>query len=462
MPDDPTVDELTDAPFEGAAMADAAQAATAEAPPAWTELEASDLPPPGKPAYAQPFTATEWLIAVLIAAVQFIAILEFMILMPLGPDLAQALHVDPSKLGLVGGSYTAAAAISGLIAALFLDRFDRRPALAISMTGLVLATAAGAMAWDLHSLMAARMLAGIFGGPAGAVGLAIIADYFAPAVRGRAMGAVMGGFTLASVAGVPLGLKLAEWGGWRLPLYGISALGLVVIFLVAWRMPPIRAHLAQPRRPALPQLLGLLQRKPVVYSLLAVGLAMCGAFALIPHISAYLQFNHGYPRNQLGLLYLIGGIVSFGIMQLAGRLSDKYGSARVVAGGTAILGISLLAGFIFGHFFLPIIVVFVLFMSAQGIRNVAVNALTSRVPAPHERASFQSAQSAVQNLAAALGGGLSTLLLREVPQTHQLRGIPLVALLALVMSIATPILLRSVQRMVREEERTRAAEATIY
>jgi predicted MFS family arabinose efflux permease len=450
---DPLINGQREFPAE--AMADAAQAASAEAPPAWVDAQDDSQLAADPPAYAVPFTSTEWLIAILIAAVQFISILEFMILMPLGPDLAKALEIDQSKLGLLGGSYTAAAAISGLIAALFLDRFDRRPALAVSMTGLVLATAAGALAWDLHSLMAARMLAGIFGGPAGAVGLAIIADYFAPTVRGRAMGAVMGGFTLASVAGVPLGLKLAEWGSWRTPLYAISVLGIAVVILVAWRMPPIRAHLALPRRPALPQLLGLLRRKPVVFSLLAVGCAMAGVFALIPNISAYLQFNHAYPRNQLGVLYLVGGLVSFAIMQLAGRMSDKYGPARVVAGGTGILAISLLAGFVFGDFYLPIIVVFVLFMSAQGIRNVAVNALTSRVPEAHERASFQSAQSAVQNLAAAVGGGLSTLLLREVPQTHQLRGIPLVALLALVMSLATPILLRSVQRMVKAEELAR-------
>lgn len=412
---------------------------------------ASRLWPAGRAAL---FTAPELLIVLLIAAVQFVSILEFMILMPLGPDLAKALAIDPSNLGLIGGAYTAAAAVSGLLAAMFLDRFDRRPALATAMAGLVIATALGACAWNLHSLLAARMLAGMFGGPATALGLAIVADYFAPHKRGRAMGAVMGGFTLASVVGVPLGLQLAQFGGWRLPLLTIAGLGAVVIGLVAWRMPPVRAHLSRPRRQALAQLAGLLQRPVVLLSLAAVMLSVCGSFAVIPNISAYIQFNHGYPHAELGLLYLAGGLVSFLVMQFAGGLADRYSPALVAIGGAVVLAVALLCGFVFDHFYLPIIAVFVLFMSAQGIRNVAVNALTSRVPGPHERASYQSAQAAVQSLAMALGGIVSAYTLRQLP-SHELAGMPSVALAALAMGVLAPLLLIAVQRMVVSGEAQR-------
>src|SRR3954469_19242460 len=72
----------------------------------------------------------------LIGAVQFVNILDFVMVMPLGPDLARSLGMRSSDLGLVGGSYTAAAAVSGLIGSLFLDRFDRRSALAVALVGL--------------------------------------------------------------------------------------------------------------------------------------------------------------------------------------------------------------------------------------------------------------------------------------------------------------------------------------
>src|SRR5438874_784231 len=80
-----------------------------------------------------------------------------------------------SNLGYIGGSYTAAASVAGLIASLFLDRFDRRKALAVAMLGLVLGTAAGGLATGLGTLMLARVVAGMFGGPATSIAFSIIA-----------------------------------------------------------------------------------------------------------------------------------------------------------------------------------------------------------------------------------------------------------------------------------------------
>ena len=76
---------------------------------------------------ADPRTAvSERVIVLLIGAVQFVNILDFVMVMPMGPDFAVALHIPSSKLGWIGGAYTAAAAVSGLVGSLFLDRFDAR------------------------------------------------------------------------------------------------------------------------------------------------------------------------------------------------------------------------------------------------------------------------------------------------------------------------------------------------
>src|SRR6266540_1730945 len=120
--------------------------------------------------------ARERLIVFLVGAVQFVNILDFMMVMPLGPDFAASLGIPLASLGLIGGSYTAAAAVAGLVAARFLDRYDRRSALAVAIGGLVLGTAGGAFARGLPSLVAARAVAGAFGGPATAIALSIIAD----------------------------------------------------------------------------------------------------------------------------------------------------------------------------------------------------------------------------------------------------------------------------------------------
>src|SRR5207248_11543468 len=85
----------------------------------------------------------ELAVVLLMGAVQFVNILDFVMVMPMGPDFAAALHIPASKLGWIGGAYTAAAAVSGLVGSLFLDRFDRRKALGLALLGLSLGTAAG-------------------------------------------------------------------------------------------------------------------------------------------------------------------------------------------------------------------------------------------------------------------------------------------------------------------------------
>src|SRR2546430_1917228 len=128
------------------------------------------------PAPPPQLTRQEWAIVLLIAAVQFVNILDFVIVMPMGPDFAKALDIPESHLGYVGGAYTAAACVSGLLGSLFLDNFDRRKALAVAMFGLVIGTASGALATDLPTLLAARVVAGAFGGPATSIAFSIISD----------------------------------------------------------------------------------------------------------------------------------------------------------------------------------------------------------------------------------------------------------------------------------------------
>lgn len=382
----------------------------------------------------------------LIGAVQFVNILDFMMVMPLGPDFAAALDIPPSQLGLVGGSYTAAAAVSGIAGAFFLDRFDRKSALVLAMLGLVLGTVAGAFATDLHTLIAARVVAGMFGGPATSIALSVISDVIPPERRGRAMGAVMGAFSAASVLGVPLGLELARLG-WRAPFIGVAVLGLLVTAF-AWRvMPSMRGHITSGARHTVADLAGLFHRPIVILSYAALGLAMMSAFSLIANISAHLQQNLHYPREKLGILYLVGGAVSFVSMRLTGRLVDRIGSFRVNTLGVLGFAAIVWATFVLPVPPMPLALVFAFFMVAQTTRNVALTTLMSKVPAAHERAGFMSVQSAVQHVASAAGAFLSSRILHDGPEGAVL-GMPELAMFAIVMSLLTPPIVWAVERRI--------------
>jgi predicted MFS family arabinose efflux permease len=379
---------------------------------------------------------SEKLIIVIVGAIQFVNVLDFMMVMPLGPDFATALGIPTSHIGVVGGSYTAAAALAGVVGSLFLDRFDRRHALGVAMLGLVVGTALGGFAVGLGSLLLARIVAGAFGGPATSLSLAVIADAIPPARRGKAMGAVMGAFSLASVLGVPAGLEISARFGWRAPFFAVAGLGLLLAMGAIWFMPSMRQHL-QARRAAGAPKVQLLDSVTGI-SLLNTALIMVGLFAVVPNISAFVQHNLGYPRDRIGMLYLVGGVASFVVMRIVGRLVDRFGATPLVVVGTALHAVALVTAFVYRLSWLPVLAIFVVFMLSGSVRMVPMQTLASRVPRPEQRARFMSAQSAVQHAASALGAVLASLVLVAAPDGTLLH-MDQVALGALVVACLVPI-----------------------
>jgi len=414
-------------------------------------------------------TSRQWGIVLLVAALQFVNILDFVIVMPIGPRLAQALDFPSSHLPWMNGSYTATASLMGLLGALFLDRFDRRKAVGVAVAGLVIGTALCGFAGSFTTLLIARSVAGAFGGPATSLCFAIIADTIPSHVRGKAMGTVMGAFSVASVFGVPSGLWMAEHFGWRAPFFTVAALGAVVLVVSVFLLPPLRSHLGAPRR-TIPDIISLVKERNVQLSFLMTAIVMSAGFVLIPNIASYLQFNLGVPESHIKFAYLFGGIASFFATQLGGRLVDRFGSFRVGTAGTL-----LVICVIFFFFYLPreslaswlVFASFGGFMLAQGFRNVSYNTLTTKVPDPARRATFQSLQSAVQHAATSVAAFSSGLMLTEIARTplatdlpgrppRQLVGMMTVAMVSMCMSLLIPLLLFIVEKRVVPAKRVGA------
>jgi predicted MFS family arabinose efflux permease len=384
----------------------------------------------------------------LIGAARFIATLDFAMVLPLGPDFAQALGIPVSKLGMVGGSYLAAEMAAALAGAFFLDRFDRRRALAVAFTGLVVATAACGFATGLVSLLAARMVAGVFGGTAETLAFAILGDTVAPERRGRAMGAMASSLAVASVLGVPAGLELARLAGWRAPFFTLAALGAVVTVAAVSMLPPQRAHLLVQPGP-----FRELLRRPVVWlGLTCVAIGVMAHYTLVPNLSAFFQFNRSYPRDQLGLLYMIGGAFAFGTARLVGWLADRYGATLVVAFGATLYAAVLIIGFIYAVDAIPVRVIFVGFMISSGFRFVPIMALSSLITGPEERARFLSLEAAVDSVAVTIGAMLGAQILGERPD-GSLAGIEAVAWLAIAMTFVYVALCYAIERGVRARGR---------
>jgi predicted MFS family arabinose efflux permease len=385
----------------------------------------------------------------LIGAVQFVNVLDFMMVLPLGPFFAGPLGIPASRIGFIGGSYTAAAAVSGIACSFFLDRFDRRKALGVAVAGLVVATALGGFSTGFGTIVFARILAGFFGGPATSLSLSIVADVIPAERRGKALGAVMGAFSVAAVLGVPAGLELARWGGWRLPFFSVAGLGLVLLPIAIALLPPLTRHLVARAGPAAGRtgFVSLLTRRTVQLTAVATVAVMSSAFLVIPVITPYLLFNLGFPAKDLKWIYMIGGALSFGVLRIIGALVDRYGSTRLAIVGTLVFLIVSWFSFVRYDSRIPITALFVLFMVGMNFRMAPYQTLISKVPAPQERASFMSLMSAIQHLSTSAGAIFSSVVL-STGEGGALVGMPKLGILAMAVATLVPPLFWVVERRV--------------
>src|SRR6266496_1135967 len=270
----------------------------------------------------------------LLAAVQFTHILDFMILMPLGPQLMRELHIGPGHFSALVAAYTISSGVVGLLAAPFIDRFDRRKLLLFAYAGFVGGTLACAWSQNATTLLAARALSGAFGGLSISMVMAIIGDVVPAERRASAMGIVMTAFSVAAAVGVPFGLQLAQRLRWEAPFFMLAGIASVAWTIAFLRLPAIRGHLenGQARR----AFAELLRDANAGRALLFMVAMVFGHFAIIPLLSPYLVYNVGLPERDLFLVYFTGGVLTVFTAPLIGKLADRLGRLRVFSGLVAV------------------------------------------------------------------------------------------------------------------------------
>lgn len=356
-----------------------------------------------------PAPLKEWQILAVLTSVQFIHIMDFTMMMPLAPQFMRLFEITPQQFGLLISVYTFSAGLCGFFAAFIVDHFDRKVTIIAVCAGFGIAVLLCALSKDYATLLAARAVAGAFGGMMSAVVFSIIADIIPLHRRGAAMGAILSSFPLASVVGVPTGLFLIEWSDWRAPYFLLAILGLLIIIAI-WRLlPPIRHHLThQPEKNPLRQLHVIFSNSNHLVAFALIAMLMFAGFTVIPFISAYVVSNAGMKEADLPYLYFVGGLATFFTARLFGRLADRY-DKRKIFGIVAIISIGpiLLITQLSETPLLMILVVTSLFMILVSGRFIPAMALITSSVAPHLRGSFMSFNSSVQQIAAGLASLLA-------------------------------------------------------
>jgi predicted MFS family arabinose efflux permease len=274
--------------------------------------------------------------------------------------------------------------------------------------GFLVGTLCCGLAPTYETLLAARVVTGIFGGVIGSVSLAIVTDLFPFNVRGRVMGFVQMAFAVAQVAGIPFGIYLANMFDWHAPFLLIVALGVPLGLTIARFVKPVDLHLQlQSERNAFAHLLKTVSVKPYVLAFGTTALLSIGGFMLMPFTSAFVVDNLMISQDDLPKVFIWAGVCSMVLMPLIGRVSDKFGKLR-----TFVVGTIISAAMVVVYTNLPpvplweLVVVNAVLFSGIMSRMIPAQALMTAIPEAADRGAFMGVMSSLQQIA----GGVASLI----------------------------------------------------
>lgn len=358
----------------------------------------------------------ERILLFILAAINFTNIVDFMVMMPLETYLTTLYGISHFQFTVLVACYTLSAGISGYAATLFVDRFDRKTSLQIIFIGFLTGTLLCGVAQGYYLLLAARIVTGVFGGVLGSVVMAIVADVIPMERRGMAMGIITTGFSMASIAGVPLGLYLATLTDWHAPFLFLVLVGLIITPFIWKFVPQVKEHIqTKEERPGFSTILKeiLVDRNHLKALILMVSL-MLGHFCIVPTYARYMEANVGFTKDQVTLIYFVGGLFTFFTSPVVGRMADKYGKKKVFSVFVVLCAVPVLIITHMGRVpLIPALVVTTMFFVFSGGRFIPAQALVTGAVNPKIRGGFMSFSSASQQVAAGVASLISGLIVTE-------------------------------------------------
>jgi predicted MFS family arabinose efflux permease len=374
---------------------------------------------------------TERLLLLILTAIQFCVTLDFVIILPLGPQFVDVMHITLAQSSLIVSSYAIAAGITGIAAGFFIDLVDRKTALLWFFFGFAIGTLLCALAPTYPLLVAARAVAGASGGVTGALVLSIVGDVVPEGRRGKAMGMVWSSFSMATIAGVPLGLWLASTYTWHVPFYAIGGICVPIFLLIFLYVPHLREHLhhAKDHHPAARMWAVMIEvNHQMAFVFMAV--LTCASFIVVTEMPHYLERNVGVTKMQLPLVYFLGGLCTVFSMNWIGRWSDRAGKRRVftIMSISAVFPILLLTNLPRVPLWATLTTCTLMMIGMTG-RFVPAMALMTGVVESRFRGGFMSVNSSMQQFSGGIAAWLSGLIV-EQSESGEIRHYPIAGLVS--------------------------------
>lgn len=416
---------------------------------------------PAQNATSDKFSGYQKFVIFILALLQFTVVLDFMILAPLGDILMKTMGLTTKQFGSVVSAYAFSAGISGILAAGFADKFDRKKILLFFYAGFVIGTAFCGLANNYHTLLIARIVTGIFGGVIGSISMAIITDLFSMQQRGRVMGFVQMAFAGSQILGVPIGIEIANRMGWHASFFMIVGLAIVLGLLVVFKLHPVDGHLAiQKTKNPIAHLLGTFSKRDYRIGFMATAILSMGGFMIMPFSTAFLVNNIQISQDQLSLIFMATGISSTIIMPLVGKLSDKIDKFKLFTAGSILASIMIL---VYTNLepvpvYVVIIVNIFLFIGIMS-RMVPATTMTSAIPAMADRGAFMSINASLQQMAGGLGAMFAGLIVVQSTKTSPIQNFDILGYVMVGVVVLCIFLMQRVSVMIKKRSHAEGLSA---
>jgi len=335
---------------------------------------------------------------------------QTMIISPLLPTVGEELGIREGLLGTLVSVYSIMVGIFAVLAGPVSDRIGRRRIL-LAGTGLMALGLVGhLLVAGYASFMGIRILTGVAGGILSGAAVAYIGDHFPPDRRGWATGWVMSGAAFGQILGIPLGVILAGSAGFRLPflLFGVCMAGAFVLIFVRLPQPAV-ARSQEPLRPIslLHGYRTLLREPGVPWAALSFFLMFAGISLYVVYLPTWLEREVGITTNQIGLLFLAGGVANVLIGPQAGRVSDRIGRKGIILASCSGLSVVMAFTTLVVGSFATALPYFFLIMALVAMRIGPFSALLTGLVTDDRRGSLLSLSVALGQVGFALGAALA-------------------------------------------------------
>jgi len=320
-----------------------------------------------------------------------------------------------------------------------------------------LATLACGLSPGYVTLLIARGIAGAFGGVMGAMVQTIVGDVIPFARRARSSGVVSTAFSLATVAGVPLSLWLANHFQWRAPFFLIAALTVLFIMVGLRILPELRHHISSEKRAhPFAAMFTVLRDPNHLRALLFSALLLFSGFTVIPYITIYAVGNVGIMQHDIPLIYLAGGAATLITARLIGHWADLRGKVRIyrLAAIAALLPLFVVTHIGAAPLWLWLICTTVFFVLVSG-RMIPAMAIVTSAAQPKLRGTFMSLNASVQQFASGLASTLAGFIISQ-NSAGQIVGYEMVGYVAITANVLAVIF---VARIVMHDRHTTVPDA---